>query len=56
MEKNQIINYNREGYWEIYWNPGEIWHKGNYINGERVGLWEFYYSDGESMFKEFFVK
>lgn len=55
MEKNQL-NFNnlREGYWERYWDNGDLYYKGNYINGKRVGYWEIYYKRGKLNSKGFF--
>jgi antitoxin component YwqK of YwqJK toxin-antitoxin module len=36
----------KEGYWEKYYDNGQLEYKGSYKNGERDGIWEWYYSDG----------
>ena len=43
MIRNQY-NDKREriGYWEVYWDSGNPWYKGNYDNGIQDGYWEFY--------------
>lgn len=43
---NDINKYDEEGerhgYWEWYWDNGNLLSKGNYHNGNRIGLWEWY--------------
>ena len=39
-------NNQRTGYWEEYWDNGDLETKGNYINGLRNGYWENYYVNG----------
>jgi hypothetical protein len=29
----------RHGYWEVYWNTGELSYKGYFINNETYGFW-----------------
>jgi antitoxin component YwqK of YwqJK toxin-antitoxin module len=42
---------NRHGYWKIYWDNGQLSHKGSYINGTRFGCHEDYYYDGRLYYK-----
>ena len=44
MLKNQLNKEGfREGYWEVYYDNGELLCKGNYKNNRADGLWEYYY-------------
>ncbi|MEQ8323681.1 MAG: hypothetical protein RH916_03285 [Vicingaceae bacterium] len=36
----------RIGYWEFYYNEGQIRAKGEYKDGLRIGNWTFYHSNG----------
>ena len=57
MEKNQL-NFNnlREGYWERYWDNGDLYYKGNYINDIKVGYWEYYHFFNSIIYyKEFYL-
>ena len=54
MEKqaqNLINLYNergeKHGYWECYYENGQLMSKGNFVNGNREGYWEWYRSDGQ---------
>ena len=56
IRKENLINlYNekgkRHGYWEAYWNNGQLRYKGNYVDGKLHGYWEFYFSNGELYYK-----
>lgn len=55
MEKNQIINGVREGYWEWCYNNFNLWLKGNYIGGERVGLWNEYDFNGKLCWRQYYL-
>jgi antitoxin component YwqK of YwqJK toxin-antitoxin module len=33
----------KKGYWEEYWDNGQLRVKGSYENGKRDGYWECYY-------------
>lgn len=37
------IDGRKQGYWEYYFDDGEIQSKGSYINGKEEGIWEWYY-------------
>ena len=37
----------KEGYWEYYFENGQLWKKGKYQNGNREGLWVSHYPDGK---------
>jgi antitoxin component YwqK of YwqJK toxin-antitoxin module len=43
--------YNRKGlkigYWEHYYNNGNIYSKGSYKDGKKDGIWEYYHYDGQ---------
>lgn len=41
----------RDGYWETYFDNGNIFYKGNYINGLATGYWETYNEDGSILDK-----
>jgi antitoxin component YwqK of YwqJK toxin-antitoxin module len=36
----------KQGYWETYYNNGNLESKGDYVNGMRDGIWEYYYWNG----------
>jgi antitoxin component YwqK of YwqJK toxin-antitoxin module len=66
MEKNKEIrkdnlinlfdeNGNRHGYWESYYENGELSYKGNYVNGNRHGYWEYYWYNGNLWYKGHYV-
>lgn len=55
MEKNQIINGVREGYWEKYYHNGNLWFKGNYIKGQKIGYWESHYFNDVTALKEYYL-
>ena len=46
---------NESGYWEWYYNNGNLSTKGNYTDGKRTGYWEMYYLNGEIMLKEYYI-
>lgn len=52
-ESKMVFNENGEfhGYWEVYWDNGNLFYKGIYIHGERHGYWELYYDNGELWYK-----
>ncbi len=41
----------QHGYWEYYYQNGQLWYKGNYHNGSRHGCWESYSQNGELHYK-----
>ena len=51
----EINQYNAEdkaeGYWEKYFDNGQLWLKGNYINGNADGLWEIHFPNGRFYYK-----
>ena len=49
------INNNKTGYWEWYYNSGNLESKGNYVNGEENGYWEVYWYNGKIKSKEFYI-
>ena len=51
-------NNERVGYWEVYFNNGNLWSKGNYSNGKQIGYWEYceYYERGDKLsYKKIFI-
>ena len=44
-------NGKKTGYWEYYWNNGQLNCKGNYINGEKDGIWVYYHENGQLWIK-----
>jgi len=45
----------RHGYWEVYYDNGNLWYKGNYVDGKEHGYWELYHSNGNLCFKGNYV-
>ena len=45
-------NNQRTGYWEEYWDNGNLRYNGNYINGLKDGYWEDYWVNGNLYSKE----
>ena len=45
----------RHGYWESYFDNGQLWYKGNYVNGNKHGYWERYYRNGELESKIYYI-
>ena len=58
-ELNLINLYNakgeKHGYWESYWNNGNLWYKGNYVDGKEHGYCEVYYFNGNLDYKGTYV-
>lgn len=58
MSKN-IKQYNeidqQHGYWEVYFENGQLYYKGSYHNGWCIGYWEEY-SSGELRRKAYYIK
>ena len=44
----------RHGYWEVYFDNGELWYKCVYINGELNGF-EEWYSCGKITEKRYYL-
>ena len=60
IRKENLINlYNdkgeKHGYWEDYYDNGQLAYKGNFVNGNRHGYWESYYADGQLSYKGNYV-
>jgi antitoxin component YwqK of YwqJK toxin-antitoxin module len=59
MKTKDISSYNDQGeahgYWEVYWNNGQLLYKGNYINGKEHGYWEWYYDNGKLNTKIYYI-
>ena len=51
--KGNYINIKRHGYWECYWDNGDIMYKGNYINGNKEGYWK-YFRRNETLYRKSF--
>jgi len=41
----------KEGYWEKYYDNGQLSMKGSYKDDLKDGIWEWYYSNGNLMYK-----
>ena len=59
IRKENLINlYNekgeKHGYWEIYYDNGKLYSKGNYVNGKEHGYWEVYWYNGELYYKGYY--
>lgn len=55
MEKNQRINGQREGYWERFYDNGNLCFKGNYINGKEEGYWLYKSLNGKHKRKVYYI-
>ena len=44
----------KQGYWEIYWDNGQLHSKGLYENDIQNGVWEYYYDNGSLYSKKLF--
>ena len=45
----------KHGYWESYYDNGNLSYKGNYVDGIKHGYWEEYRSNGKLSFKGKYV-
>jgi antitoxin component YwqK of YwqJK toxin-antitoxin module len=58
-ELNLINLYNakgeKHGYWEDYYDNGNLYSKGNYVDGKQHGYWEYYWSNGNLSYKGNYV-
>jgi antitoxin component YwqK of YwqJK toxin-antitoxin module len=59
IRKENLINlYNdkgeRHGYWERYYDNGQLSYKGNYVNGNKHGYWEIYFDNGNLYYKGYY--
>ncbi len=43
------------GYWETYWDNGNLYWRGNFINSMFSGKFEWYNNDGKIIEKEFYL-
>ena len=48
-------NGERHGYWEPYYNNGQLMYKGNFVNGKQHGYWESYYDNGALKNKTYYI-
>ena len=56
LGKNRYnLNGDKNGYWEEYYDNGNLWYKGSYVNGSPDGYWEFYWYDGNLSSKGSYV-
>jgi hypothetical protein len=60
MRKENLINLFDEngkehGYWESYYENGQLYYKGNYVNGKPHGYWEYYWYNGQLWYKGNYV-
>jgi len=44
----------QHGYWETYYNNGNLWYKGFFKNDLRHGYWERYRANGNLWWKGYF--
>ena len=43
------------GYWEEYYNNGQLMYKGNYVDDNRHGYWEWYSYNGQLKSKQYYI-
>ena len=59
MKTKDITPYNEKGephgYWELYYDNGQLMYKGNYVDGKQHGYWEWYYSNGQLESKTYYI-
>jgi uncharacterized protein len=59
MKNKDITPYNEQGqphgYWESYYDDGQLEYKGNYVNDKRHGYWEDYWSNGQLRDKRYYI-
>jgi antitoxin component YwqK of YwqJK toxin-antitoxin module len=59
MKTKDITPYNdqdkRHGYWEVYYENGQLMYKGNYVNGIKHGYWESYHYNGKLINKTYYI-
>ena len=59
MKNKDIIPLNENnqphGYWEEYYENGQLCSKGNYVDGKPHGYWEEYYYNGGLMDKTYYI-
>ena len=46
-QNGTIINGKRDGFWESYFENGQLSFKGNYVNGKEEGSFEHFKENGE---------
>jgi antitoxin component YwqK of YwqJK toxin-antitoxin module len=50
-QNGTIINGKRDGFWESYYENGQLNWKGNYKDDCLDGPWEYYYDNGQLSYK-----
>ena len=45
----------RHGYWEDYYENGQLMSKGNYVNGKAHGYWKDYSYNGKLEYKTYYI-
>jgi len=53
--ENQYINGEQHGYWNRYYNNGQLCSEGYYVNGERDGVFLTFYRTGGLMYEVSYV-
>jgi hypothetical protein len=51
-------NFTPDGYWEVYYNNGDLYYTGVYNNGLRVGYWHVnikYALTSSDEYKEYYL-
>jgi antitoxin component YwqK of YwqJK toxin-antitoxin module len=51
QQNGAIINGKRDGFWESYYENGQLNWKGNYKDDCLDGPWEYYYDNGQLSYK-----
>ena len=54
-QNGTVINGKRDGFWESYYENGQLNWKGNYKNDNLDGPWEYYHKNGQLSFKGNYV-
>ena len=54
-QNGTIINGKRDGFWESYFENGQLNWKGSYKNDNLDGPWEYYHKNGQLSFKGNYV-
>ena len=54
-QNGTVINGKRDGFWESYYENGQLNWKGSYKNDNLDGPWEYYHKNGQLSFKGNYV-